>query len=203
MNRRRSIAGAGLAALAAGWLAVAAWPPGPAAAQSASSATQVRSPVLVIDSDMLYRDSAYGRRVLASVEAERVALAAENREIEADLTAEERDLTERRASLDPETFRDLADAFDEKVRAIRREQDAKARALSLRLEDSRGEFLTTAAPVLEAMMREAGAAVVLERRSVFLSLNLVDITRDAVVRIDAELGDGTDGGTGDDAGGEP
>lgn len=196
---RRSVLRAGGAALAALALGAA----GPVRAQSAGPGTQVRSPVLVIDSDVLYRDSAFGRRVLADVEAERTALAAENRQIEADLTAEERDLTERRATLDPATFRDLADAFDEKVRAIRREQDAKARALSLALEDSRGAFLTAAAPVLEAMMREAGAAVVLERRSVFLSLNLIDITRDAVARIDAELGDGRGDGRTDSGGEKP
>lgn len=177
-------------AVCAGWLGVA--PASMAQAQDTSGlgTAQIRSPVLVIDSDMLYRDSAYGRRVIADVEAERVALATENRQIEADLTAEEQRLTEQRPQLDPETFRDLADAFDEKVRAIRREQDSKARALSLRVEDNRGQFLSAAAPVLEAMMREAGAAVVLERRSVFLSLNLVDITRNAVDRIDRELGDG-------------
>lgn len=180
-------------AICAGWLLAGAGVL-PAAAQESSTglgAAQIRSPVLVIDSDVLYRDSAYGRRVLADVEAERLSLAGENRQIEADLTEEEQSLTDQRASLDPETFRDLADAFDEKVRSIRRAQDSKARALSLRLEDSRGTFLSAAAPVLEAMMREAGAAVVLERRSVFLSLTVVDITRNAVTRIDEELGDGT------------
>lgn len=174
--------------LCAGWLAFVE----PVAAQSATqNLGQLRSPVLVIDSDELYRESAFGQRILAEVEATRRALAAENRQIEADLTEEERNLTEQRASLDPVTFRDLADAFDEKVRTVRRQQDTKARALGARLDETRGAFLSSAASVLEAMMREAGAAVVLERRSVFLSLNAVDITRVAVTRINAELGDGT------------
>lgn len=187
------------AALVALWLGVLwvglLWPglQGLSAQEAgAGSIGQVRSPVLVIDSDALYRESAFGQRILREVEEARSALAAENRQIEADLTEEERRLTEQRRTLDPATFRDLADAFDEKVGTIRRTQDNKARALSRRMEESRGTFLSEAAPVLEALMREAGAAVVLERRSVFLSLSAIDITRDAVQRIDAELGDGSE-----------
>jgi Skp family chaperone for outer membrane proteins len=189
----QAIRSAGLAALAVAGLVLATlMVAGPAAAQQPSGLGigQVRSPVLVIDSDVLYRESAFGKRILSEIEQERSALASENRQIEADLTAEERNLTDLRAELDPTAFRDLADAFDDKVRAIRREQDGKARALGNRLEENRGAFLTAAAPVLEAMMREAGAAVVLEQRSVFLSLNAIDITDDAIARIDAELGDG-------------
>ncbi|MEP4195873.1 MAG: OmpH family outer membrane protein [Aliishimia sp.] len=162
---------------------------GQAQAQEAAQG-QVRSPVLVIDAEQIYRDSAFGRRIAAEVEAKSLILGAENREIEAELTQEERRLTDLRPTLEPEAFRKLADEFDEKVRLVRREQDTKARNLSRRQDDSRGAFLTAAGPVLEAMMLEAGAAVVLERRSVFLSLNAVDITRAAVQRLDAEIGDG-------------
>ena len=52
-------------------------------------------------------------------------------------------------------------------------------------------FLTAAAPVLEQIMREAGAAVILEQRSVFVSANAIDITKKAIERIDAQLGDGS------------
>ena len=41
-------------------------------------------------------------------------------------------------------------------------------------------------------MRETGAAVVLEQRSVFISANAIDITDTAIARIDAVLQDGTD-----------
>ena len=39
-------------------------------------------------------------------------------------------------------------------------------------------------------MREAGAAVVLERRSVFIASNAVDITRVAIERLNATIGAG-------------
>ncbi len=158
----------------------------------AQDGARVQSPILVIESDRLYLDSAFGKRISAEVEAQGAELAAENRAIEAELAEEERSLTEQRPSLEPEAFRALADAFDEKVRRIRREQETKARAIARRQETEQGRFLAAAAPILEEMMREAGAAVVLERRSVFLSRNAVNITADAVRQIDASIGDGLD-----------
>ncbi|MGD9866344.1 MAG: OmpH family outer membrane protein, partial [Pseudodonghicola sp.] len=50
--------------------------------------------------------------------------------------------------------------------------------------------LRAARPVLETLMRETGAGVILERNSVFLSANATDITDEAIARIDAAIGDG-------------
>ncbi len=158
----------------------------------------VRSPILVIDSERLYRDSDYGQRVAAEVTRGSEELATENRRIEAELAEEEKSLTEQRPSLEPDEFRKLADAFDEKVRKIRREQETKARAVVQRQDDARAAFLQAAVPVLEIMMRDAGAAVVLERRDVFLSLSAIDITDPALVRINAEIGDGAGGANASD-----
>lgn len=168
---------------------------GTAAAQeeaASDAAAAVQSPILTIDTELLYRGSLFGKRMAAGLEAEGAALAAENRRIEAELTAEEKALTDQRAGMDPEAFSALADAFDEKVRTKRREQDGKARGLSLQQGAGRDTFLRAAAPVLEAMMRESGAAVVLDRREVFLSVTAIDITSDAIARIDAAIGDGAD-----------
>ena len=43
-----------------------------------------------------------------------------------------------------------------------------------------------------AVMQERGAVVVLDRRTVLLSADGIDITNDLIARIDAELGDGAD-----------
>jgi Skp family chaperone for outer membrane proteins len=163
----------------------------PDAGAQALSGGLVQSQILTIDSDRLYLDSDFGKAVAQEFDAKGKALAAENRSIEADLTQEERDLTEQRASMDPATFRALADEFDAKVQAIRREQDAKNRALNQELEERRVQFLSAAAPVLEDLMRQTGAAVVLERRMVFLSANAVDITQEAISQLNSALGDGS------------
>ena len=148
------------------------------------------SPILTIESNRLFADSAFGQRVAREIEADSAVLSAENRRIEAELTAEERDLTERRPEMEPDAFRVLADAFDEKVQTIRREQDEKGRLLNQKQDASRVMFFNAARPILENLMREAGAAVILERSTVFLSANISDVTDLAIARIDAILGEG-------------
>lgn len=145
------------------------------------------SPVLTIDSERIFVESDFGRRVAEQIEAQSAALAAENRQIEAALETEERELTEKRAEMTPEDFRELANAFDEKVQETRRAQAEKGRAINTMLEDQREVFLNAAAPVLERLMRDAGAAVILERRSVFVSANAIDITDDAIALLNTSL----------------
>lgn len=157
----------------------------------AALSQDVRSPVLTIDSDRLYRDSAFGKRVVREIETQTRALAEENRVLETELEAEEQNLTAQRPDLTPEEFRTLADAFDARVQMIRRDREAQSRDIADQLEENRARFLNAAAPVLEAIMRETGAAVILERRSVFISANAIDVTGPAIERMDAALGDGS------------
>ena len=149
--------------------------------------------VVVLDREAVYDRSAFGRRVREDTEAALRALAGENRRIEAELEAEERALTARRATTEPEAFRDLARDFDARVEEIRRTQDAKERAIGETTERAQAEFFERASPILSALARESGALVILDRRMVIAASEQVDITPEAIERIDAELGDG--GGT--------
>lgn len=147
----------------------------------------VESPILIIDSDKMFENSEFGQRTYEEFEARGALLSAENRKIEEELIAEEKQLTELRAGMDALEFRRRADAFDQKVQEIRRTQDRKSRELNRGLEERRVIFLNAAIPILEQLMREAGAAVVLERRSVFIGSNAVDITLTAIERLNATL----------------
>jgi Skp family chaperone for outer membrane proteins len=129
--------------------------------------------------------------VTAEVKRDAAALEAENQQIEDQLTAEERSLTERRPTMEVEDFRVEAEAFDARVQAIRAEQDAKERALQQAVTEGRSKFLEAARPILAQIMIESGAAVVLDLRSVFLGVGAVDITDAAIKAVDAALGDGT------------
>ncbi|MCU0853546.1 MAG: OmpH family outer membrane protein [Rhodobacteraceae bacterium] len=169
---------------------VAAWLLGAGAAfAQAQPAPQVElpPPVLTIDADRLLAESAFGRALAAEVDTAARALAEENRRIETDLLAEERDLTERRAMMSPDEFRPMADAFDEKVQRLRAEQDEKERALADLREEGRQRFFREAVPVLSEIVREQGALVLLDRRDVFLSADAIDITDIAIARIDAAV----------------
>lgn len=152
---------------------------------------QIRSPVLIIDTERVFAESLFGLRVAADVQRDSEALVAENRRIEAALTEEERGLTLRRPSMAVPDFRAEADAFDARVQGIRQAQDAKQSALQDGIVTGRDQFLKAATPVLGRLMQDSGASVILDRRSVFLGIGTIDITDQAIVRINAEIGDGT------------
>ena len=177
-----------VAVLAAALLAVL---PGSAMAQAAPDAPMVQpSPVLTLDQDRLFQASAFGQRVLREIDASAAALTAENREIEAQLATEEKNLTTRRAAMTAAEFRPLADAFDAKVVAIRAAQEEKLATLNSRRDLERQAFYRAAAPVLGDLVRDAGAVAILDARAVFLSADRIDVTDEAIVRVDQLLGAG-------------
>jgi Skp family chaperone for outer membrane proteins len=151
------------------------------------TAQDAPAPLLTLDQDRLFLESDFGK---ATVEKERLATAAleqENRKIEAELVAEEQALTEARATITPEEFTAKAEAFDAKVERIRTEQDAKARQLTDGREKDRKAFLEIAVPVLGELLGDKKAAAILDKNLVILSLSAVDITDEAIARVNAAL----------------
>ena len=171
------------AAVAVAWFLAFAVP----AAGQEQDIPPMASPILTLDQERLFNGSNVAERVAQEVERRSAELAAENRAIEARLVAEELDLTERRPGLAPAEFRALANAFDEKVQRIRAEQDAKTTELQRLSEQARQNFLRRITPVLAEIVSERGAVVVLDRRSAVISAESIDITDEAIARINTAL----------------
>ncbi|WP_106744300.1 OmpH family outer membrane protein [Yoonia maritima] len=169
------------------WRAILAWLllAIPAAAQDGAPQ------ILIIDSDRIYYETLYGRRIAADLNAAIQAVQAENEQIVATLTEEERSLTLRRPDMTPEEFRAEADAFDVKVEEVRRVRDAKNIELQTENAEQRTVFEDRVQGVIANLMIERGAVIVMEQRSVVMSVREANITDDVIVRVDAELGDGT------------
>lgn len=164
-------------------------PLGPAPA-TGTVAGPAATAILLVDQDRLYGQSTWGKRVETEIADASAQLSSENRSIEAALTEEEKLLTERRSGLDPKEFRKEADAFDAKVVAIRAAQEAKSRDITQRRDSERQAFYKAALPFFAKVMRDRGAVVILDKRSVFLSANAIDVTDELVDRVNADLGAG-------------
>jgi Skp family chaperone for outer membrane proteins len=147
--------------------------------------------ILIIDSERLFFETQYGRRIATDLAAMTAELQAENDAIVADLTEEESSLTDRRATMDPAAFREEAAAFDAKVQEVRRNRDAKNGELAAEAARARTEFEERVQAIVGNLMLERGATMVLEQRNVVLSVRAANITDAAIARIDEELGDGT------------
>ncbi|KPP88882.1 MAG: periplasmic chaperone for outer membrane proteins Skp [Rhodobacteraceae bacterium HLUCCA08] len=157
----------------------------------------LQSQILTVDIERLFAQSEFGERLASELRTEQEALSDENRRLADALRAEELDLAERRPDMDPAAFRAEAEAFDEKAEAIRQAQDAKERALQQSLSQGREAFFEAARPVLGQLMLDSGASVIMDRRSVLVSLGAIDVTDAAIGRIDAAIGDGLDTTPGD------
>lgn len=165
---------------------------GQAAAQEsgANPPAEFRSLILTINLDQLFVQTLYGQRIRADIDLQAQALDAENRAFADELQAEERSLTERRPTMDPDDFRIEADAFDAKVQAIRRTQDNKEQSLQDSLARAREEFLSAVQSVLAEIMISRGAVLIIDRRNIVMQADLIDITETAIATIDDRLGDG-------------
>ena len=150
---------------------------------TAGSLSAQNAQILTIDQERLLVETRLGATVLQKLETRALALAAENKSIEDSLIAEELELTEKRASLPAEEFRALANAFDEKVQTLRAAQDEKERDLNRAQEEARNAIVRDSAAVISEIVRQRGALLVIDRRNVFLSAGSIDITDEAIRRI--------------------
>lgn len=147
--------------------------------------------ILTIDSDALYRETAFGKKLEADWLVEASVFSGENTEIVAQFSAEEDALTQNRATMDPQEFREAAAAFDVRVQKIRAERDAGEEALRQRRVGLRGTFMERIRPIVGEIMFERGALAVMEGANIFAARSSIDITQEAIARIDAKIGDGT------------
>ena len=179
----RRLAGIALA------LGLSAWPL-ILVAQTPEAASVPPVAIVTLDQEQLFSGTLYGQAVQAQFDAEAAALLAENRKIDAALEAEERALTDQRATMSPETFRPLAEAFDEKANGLRKAQEAKSQAVSQARDARRQVFFRSIGPIIGDYMVERGAVAVLDKASIIVSLGSIDITQAVIARIDSQLGQG-------------
>src|SRR5699024_9355403 len=85
----------------------------PAAARPGAAKGSQAQAILTVDQELLFRDSAWGRRAMAALAEKTRQVAADNDRLFAQLSSEEAALTEQRKTLPPDEFRTRASAFDE------------------------------------------------------------------------------------------
>jgi len=156
----------------------------------AQGAAPAVSQFVTLDQERLFQRTLYGRRIIGHLESERLRLAEETLEVERALEAEELNLTRARETLSPEEFRAKANAFDEKVVALRAEAEETQKRFVTLLDQERAQFFEQVAPVLGQLVVDLGAIAILDRSVILLTTRNIDITDLAITRVDAVLGDG-------------
>lgn len=106
------------------------------------------------------------------------------------LTTRELELTEARATMPPAQFRAEAEAFDLEAETIRRAQAEKRQRLSIYEDAEQRRFFQLAAPVLQQVLANEGAQVLIDSRAVIIGVTGMDMTDPAITALDDAIGDG-------------
>lgn len=160
--------------------------------------TEMKAPVLTVDQERLFVESAWGQRAKEKLEEKGGMIEAENERLAQQLSDEEAELTRKRETMDPAEFRKLAEAFDARATEIRRERAQVVQELNARSEADRNSFYQAALPIMGEVMQRRGAVAVLDRRTVFVSLDSIDITDELIAELDKHIGEGPLPATGEE-----
>ncbi|MEO0343489.1 MAG: OmpH family outer membrane protein [Pseudomonadota bacterium] len=139
----------------------------------------------LLDQDRLFNESRYGLKTRLAFDARAEALALENQTIEQELEAEELALTQKRVEMSPEDFAPLAEAFNDKANRLRAEQREKTQDLVTFRENTQAAFVRQVGPILLQLMREFRVGVIIQSDAAILSLPDIDLTDEAIARVDA------------------
>ena len=149
--------------------------------------------VVAMNLEQVFNQTMLGKRMRADHAAAIARMEACNDNLRILLEAEEARLAVLRSDMPADEFREFADTFDAEVRRIRTARARSAEALERSWGEAQLAFLRAVQGVLGQMLTEWGAAVLLDNSALLLATSEVDITSEAILRIDEALGDGMSG----------
>lgn len=141
--------------------------------------------ILLINRQRVLSESDPARRLRAAEHDRRVALRQQLDAIQSELETEEAEISALRGRVDAAAFEARVHAFDVHVREARRRSQALGEALQAEFERARQQLGAALIPVLNAMMEVHNADVVLDVRSVLSARPGLDLTEEAISRLNA------------------
>jgi outer membrane protein len=171
---------AACAALALGTVAL----PSAALAQAAAA-----SSIIVVDMDRVGTDSAAGKSGQTQLKAKVDSLQARGKSLADQLRSEEEALLKARQanSMAPEAFQAKVKDLQTKQNNARTELGNRENELQRSQAYVRQQIFNAVGPIIQAIMRERGASVVLTRDAALAVSPALDVTADVVRRLDAAL----------------
>jgi len=143
--------------------------------------------VLVVDMQRIQRDAAAAVNVREQSTAMRAELEAMVAERAKAISKEEAELAELRERLEPDEFRQRVREFEKKVFANRDfAQQGSTKLQAVRVQAS-NQLRRAIAPILAQLLRERRAQLMLDKSQVILSVDTLDVTDEALKRLDSAL----------------
>ncbi len=154
-------------------------------ALACAAGAQEAPPILIVDRERVLRDSVPARTLAESEREARIALGEELEALRRALETEEAEIAALRDEGDKAAFEARVRAFDIRVREARRDSQAKGEALQARFIGARRDLAASLEPVLQSVLKDTGATLILDARTVLAARQGADVTDEVIRRFDA------------------
>jgi len=125
----------------------------------------------------------------AAKQIEEIAINIENeiKKSDEDIINEQNKLIESQAIMAPESFEKKREEYEKKVQNYNIERQQKLLSIDNLVNMSRGQVLEALRPILEEISNEKGITILLEKNTVLLNADGMDITEESLKRLNKEL----------------
>jgi len=143
--------------------------------------------IAVVDLNLILSDSKAAKN--ATKQFEEIQKSTEDKIIASDkkMLEDRNKLIEQQSIIAPEAFELKAKDYENKLQDYQVDKQNKLRKLEGILQKARNEILENVKPILEDLSNELGVTVILEKNSVLLSANNMDITDDVIKKLNKKL----------------
>ena len=155
--------------------------------QSLAMADYPNTSIGVIDINKILSES--DAAVTAAKEIEEIAIEIEN-EIklsDEEIIKEQNLLIESQSIMAPEAFESKRNEYEIKVQKYNNERQSKLMKIDELIAVSRNDILTAIKPILEEISNEKGITIVLEKASIMLNAEKMDITNEVLKKLNKSL----------------
>ena len=143
--------------------------------------------IAIVDLNLILSESKAAKNATKQFEA--IQKSTEDEIIASDkkMLDERNKLIEQQSVIAPEAFELKATDYEKKLQGYQSDKQNKLRKLEGVLQKARNEILENVKPILEDLSKELGVTVILEKNSVLLSANNMDITDSVIKKLNKKL----------------
>ena len=143
--------------------------------------------IAIVDYNLIFSDSKAAKNAAKQLDVLQKKTEEEILTSDKDIQNERNKLIEQQSVIAPEAFELKAKDFEKKFQNYQVERQNKLRKLEGLLQKANYEILENVQPILESLSQELGVTIILEKSSVILSANNMDITEQVIKQLNKNL----------------
>jgi Skp family chaperone for outer membrane proteins len=161
--------------------------PGAAARAQAQAAAAPVPNIIIVDITQILRESKAAKDVQAQLDKETVAYSKEVSRQENDLQKIRDDLERQRTVLSQDAFTAKTREYQQRFDALDKSVQAKRQGLQQSYNEAMGKVENAALQIIADLAKERGANLVLAKAAVLFEASGLDVTQEAIGRLDQKL----------------